>query len=162
MLDEDLSAEPVAARLENSEKILWTSHEQDAEGYFEIEVTKGGMHRFCMQNGKHLKNDGLDRQIGYMLRVRNKKRSLEEDEEGPDSRRALQLIEWASDLQDEWETLLDHYGFLRTRETQHAEISYQIMGRVVRWTIFQGGTLALIAAGQILYLRKFMETRRYL
>jgi emp24/gp25L/p24 family/GOLD len=41
-------------------------------------------------------------------------------------------------------------------------LSDSIMGRVMRWTLFEAATLMLIALGQVLYLRKFMETRRYL
>lgn len=162
MLDDNMSPRPIGARLENDEKILWSSKPGDPEGTFEIEVEEGGLHRFCLENGKHLTSDGLDRTVGWAIRVRHMPRALDDQEAGPDGLRALHLAEWASELQEEWETLLDHYSFLKTREAVHTALTDSIMGRVVRWTIFEAATLALIATGQILYLRKFMETRRYL
>ena len=161
MIDDGLSADPIGARLENDEKVLWSSHLGASEGTFEITIEEGGLHRFCLENGKHFTSDKLDRTLGWAVRVRGPSRSLDE-EAGPDSQRAQLLVESASELQEEWETLLDHYSFLRTREGVHKQLTDAIMGRVVRWTVFEGLTLALIAAGQILYLRKFMETRRYL
>jgi hypothetical protein len=162
MLDDGLSSKPFGARLENSESVVWTSKPGDTEGTFEVAIKEGGLHRLCLENGKHFPPDGMDRTVGWAVRVRRPSRALDDSEEGPDGQRALQMAEWASDLQEEWETLLDHYTFLKTRETTHTELTGQIMRRVVRWTIFEGATLALIATGQILYLRKFMETRRYL
>jgi hypothetical protein len=165
MLDDGLSADPIGARLENDEKVLWSSKPGDSEGTFEYTAeSEARKYRFCLENGKHLvSKDNLDRTVGWAVRVRNKApRALEDSEAGPDPKRAQQLVQWASNLQEEWETLLDHYSFLRTREATHKVLTDQIMGRLIRWTIFEGVTLALIAGAQILYLRKFMETRRYL
>ena len=161
MLDDELTPEPVQARLENSERILWHSEEGDFEGMFEIPA-EDVVHRFCMENGKHLMSDGMDRRIGWAVRVRPRARSLDEDTEGPDSERAMEMVDYASELQEEWETLLDHYGFLRTREAQHKMLTESILARVIRWTVLEGGLIAFIALGQVLYLRKFMETRRFL
>mmetsp|Transcript_28120 Transcript_28120/g.31117 ORF Transcript_28120/g.31117 Transcript_28120/m.31117 type:complete len:225 (+) Transcript_28120:65-739(+) len=163
-LDDELPADPVSVSLENSQKILWSSRMGDSEGTFEIEAEEGGLHRFCLENGKrNPSRDNLDRNIGWAIRVTpSHPRSLRDDEQGPDALRAVKLADEARELQEAWETLLDHYGFLRTREAFHNTLSNQIMTRVVRWTFLEGMVLVLIAGGQILYLRKFMETRRYL
>jgi len=157
-----MSPRPIGARLENDEKVLWSSKSGEREGTFEMEISEGGLHRFCLENGKHFTPDGLDRTVGWAIRVRSFSRALEDQEEGPGGQRALHLAEWASDLQEAWETLLDHYSFLKTREAVHSELTDSIVGRVMRWTLFEAATLTLIATGQVLYLRKFMETRRYL
>lgn len=163
LLDDQYSAFPVVARLENDEKVLWTSQLGDREGVFTQQVeVDSGVHRFCLENGKRQLADRVGRTIGWSIRVRPVPRALDEHEAGPDELRALHLAEWASELQEEWETLADHYSFLRTREAVHSELSDSIMGRVMRWTLFEAATLMLIALGQVLYLRKFMETRRYL
>ena len=161
VLDDELTPQPVQARVENSEKVLWHSMEGDFEGTFEVPA-RDVVHRFCIENGKHLVSDGYDRTVGWALRVRPRPRALDEDEEGPDNERAMEMVDYASELQEEWETLLDHYGFLRTREVQHKILTDQILARVMRWTVLEGGLVALIALGQVLYLRKFMETRRFL
>jgi emp24/gp25L/p24 family/GOLD len=157
-----MSSDPIVARFESDTTVLWSSTPGDPEGTFELEVHDGGLHRFCLENGKHEMGDGLDRTIGWAVRVRPLARSLGEGEEGPDALRALNLADWASELQDQWQTLLDHYSFMKAREVMHTELTDSILGRVVRWTIFEAVTLILIATGQILYLRKFMETKRYL
>ena len=162
MLDDDLSSSPVSARLESNEQILWSSHITDTEGMFEVTTQVGGKHRLCLENGKHFKGDGLDRHIGWAIRVRKQARALGENMIGPDQERALKLVNWAEDLGEEWETLLDHYGYLRDREATHAILSTSIISRVIRWTILEGLTLLLIALAQVMYLRKFFEKRRYL
>lgn len=173
MLDDGLSPKPVQARVEDSEKVLWHSEMGDIEGYFEIITTDdegeealgngSGMHRFCLENGKHLFSDGNERTIGWAVRVRPwAPRALDDGVAGPDQERALNLVQSAGELQDEWETLLDHYGFLHTREAHHKVLTSQTLGRVIRWTFVEGLLLTLIALGQVLYLRKFMETRRFL
>lgn len=161
-MTEEEEAWAVQARLETNERVVWFSNEGEAEGAFEFRADSGGLHRFCVENGKHLEADGVERQIGWALRVRSLPRSLEEDIQGPDQQRALQLVEWASELQESWETLRDHYGFLKRREFLHKQLTEQTLSRVIRWTSVEGLVLALIAVGQVLYLRKFMETRSYL
>lgn len=162
LLDDDLSSTPISARLESDEKILWSSHSTDTEGIFEVTTHVGGKHRLCLENGKHFKDDGLQRHIGWAIRVRKQARALQEDVIGPDQERALELVNWAEALGEEWESLLDHYGYLRDRETTHTVMSASIMSRVVRWTILEGLSLFLIAFCQVMYLRKFFEKRRYL
>mmetsp|Transcript_16567 Transcript_16567/g.38044 ORF Transcript_16567/g.38044 Transcript_16567/m.38044 type:complete len:205 (-) Transcript_16567:538-1152(-) len=163
VLEEELIPDPVQARLEDSKKVLWFSNVGEEEGMFEIQVDEGGLHRFCLENGKHLESDGYDRRIGFSLRVRSLQeiRSLQ-DEEGPDEERALQLVEWARDLEDSWANLLDHYEFLKAREDLHKRLTEQTLSRVIRWTFLEGVALTLIALGQVMYLRKFMETRQFL
>ena len=170
LIDDAASANPVAARIENDEKVLWSSQPGDREGVFELHLmedlssTSGErLHRFCLENGKHFpQEDSLDRTIGWAIRVRPVPRALDEDHAGPDSERALQLAEWASELQEEWMILLDHYNFLKTREGLYGELSDHLLGRVMRWTLFEAVVLVIIATGQVLYFRKFMERRRYL
>jgi len=163
LLDDDLSSTPISARLESDEQILWSSHSTDTEGMFEVTTKVGGKHRLCLENGKHFRGDGLDRHVGWAIRVRKQAtRALEEGVLGPDQERALELVSWAESLSLDWESMLDHYGYLRDRETAHTIMSDSIMSRVVRWTILEGLTLLLIALAQVMYLRKFFEKRRYL
>jgi hypothetical protein len=150
--------------LESDEAILWSSHSTETEGIFEVTTHVGGKHRLCLENGKHFKDDGLQRHIGWAIRVRKQQalRSLREDVVGPDQERALDLVYLAESLEEEWDSLLDHYGYLRDRETTHTVMSASIMTRVVRWTILEGLSLFFIAFCQVMYLRKFFEKRRYL
>jgi hypothetical protein len=61
---------------------------------------------YCIKNGVGNINDNQDRTVGFMVRVRPPSRALDGSEAGPDGERALQLVEWASDLTEGWETLL--------------------------------------------------------
>jgi hypothetical protein len=164
VLDDDLSAAPISARLEamGGTGVLWTSSPGESEQLFEVHTDSSLEYKFCLENGVRLQGDGLDRHVGWALRLRHPERSLPQDEQGPDTARALALVDLAADLSSEWASLLDHYGYLRSREFAHRILSEEIMSRVVRWTVVEGMVLLLIALGQILYLRKFFERRRYL
>ena len=127
---------------------------------FEVTTQVGGKHHLCLENGKHFKGDGLERHIGWAIQVRKQARALGENMIGPDQERALKLVNWAEVLGNEWETLLDHYGYLRDQEVMFAILSTSIISQVIRWTVLEGLTLLWIALAQVMYLRMPFEKRR--
>lgn len=161
VLDDELSADPISVRL-NDEKgrLLWKSIPGESEQIFELHVKRGGRFSLCLSNKDDHEN--LDRTVGFALRVRAASRALTDMVQGPDGEKALELIEWAEELTEEWDTLLDHYDYLRSREAVQEELSDKIFQRVMRWTIVEALLLITIASAQVLYFRKFFEKRRYL
>jgi hypothetical protein len=106
-LDDGLMADPISATLVDMDgNTLWTSRPGVSEGEFDLHVKRGGRFRLCLKNGVGTINDGQDRTVGFMIRVRPPSRAIEGSLSGPDGERALQLVEWASDLTEGWETLL--------------------------------------------------------
>ena len=161
VLEDDESAEDISVKLlDERQRVLWNSVPGESEGTFELHVNKGGRFSLCLQNDGD-EEDG-DRTVGFALRVRGRSRALGDEEVGPDGEKALELISWAEELTEEWDTLLDHYDYLRSREAVHEELSDKIFKRVMRWTLVEAALLITIACAQVMYFRAFFEKRRYL
>jgi hypothetical protein len=106
-LDDGLIADPFSATFVDMDgNTLWTSGPGASEGEFDLHIKRGGRFTLCLKNGVGTINDGQDRTVGFMIRVKPPSRAMEEKRSGPDEERALQLVEWASDLTEGWETLL--------------------------------------------------------
>ena len=109
----------------------------------------------------------VERNVGFGVRVHPlpRGRNLEkttEDEEGPDSERAAILLDRGEQLLDDLADLMDHQAYLKLREEAHRELTERTFTRVVRWSVLEAVVLVAVASGQVLYLRKFFEQRRYL
>jgi hypothetical protein len=159
-LEDNLSSDPITVNLKDETgRILWKSV-GEPEAVFDLHVKKGGRFSLCLSH----KGDDSDRvrTIGFALRVRPPSRALDGAISGPDGEKALELMDWAEELTEEWDTLLDHYDYLREREAAQEELSRKILQRVMRWTLVEALLLMTIASCQVLYFRKFFEKRRYL
>lgn len=146
--------------------VLWKSDKEESEETFSISV-KGSTHcEMCFYlddkvDDDKVNNGGLP--IGFNLRVHPAvERTLPEGEVGPDARRAIELVQQVDDIVVSWQTLLDHFDFLRNREAQHTVLTSQILSRVMSWTVIEAILVIGMAVGQVLYWRKFFEQRRYL
>lgn len=161
MLDDELSADPISVKLKDEKgRLLWKSVSGQSEATFDIHVKKGGRFSLCLHHRGD--DEELDRTVGFAVRVRSPSRALADMVQGPDGEKALELIEWAEDLTEEWDTLMDHYDYLRSREAIQEELSEKIFQRVMHWTIVEAVLLITIATAQVMYFKKFFEKRRYL
>jgi hypothetical protein len=173
LLDDELSPDPLNVILYNNDfDVVWHSESGATEGSFRFpKVT--GRHLLCIQNGKLGKeegshddgyddrvDDGEERTVGFALRVIPPSHVMEE--EGPDEHDALLLMERAEALYEDLAELEDHQGYLREREAAHREIAEKTFAYIWRWTLLEAFVVCAISTSQVLYLRKFFETRRYL
>lgn len=178
-LDDGLDPDPVRVTLYGADgKRVWQSDDGASEGSFH--VLGVGRHMLCVVNGHGDAiaqddsedsgdgADGMDRTVGFSVRVRPvaRGRDLEfdepDEEEGPERARATQLVEMADDLMDDFEDLRDHQAYLKLREAAHRELSEQTFTRMVRWTAVEAVVLAAVAGAQVVYLRRFFEQKRLL
>ena len=105
--------------------------------------------------------DGIDREIGFSIHVVPPVRGIE-GEAGPDDRLTSHLIELSEKLMEGLDTMTDHQEYMRERENRHTLLADSTFNRVVHWTFLEALLLILISFGQVLYLKKFFEQRRYL
>jgi hypothetical protein len=105
--------------------------------------------------------DGVDREVGFAIRVIPPRRGIE-GEAGPDDRLTAHLIELSEKLMEGLDTMTDHQEYMRERENRHTLLADSTFNRVVQWTLLEAVVLVLISFGQVLYLKKFFEQRRYL
>lgn len=144
---------------------VWRSKSGASEGTFSLFGT--GKYQLCIQNGSmgnddyFAPKDGIDREVGFAIRVVPPERGLE-GEAGPDDRLTANLLEKSARLMMGLNTLSDHQEYMREREFKHTTLANATFNRVVQWTMLEALVLMLIACGQVLYLRKFFEQRRYL
>lgn len=144
---------------------VWKSEKGASEGKFNLYGS--GKYELCIQNGR-LGNDdfiapkdGEEREVGFAIRVEPQSRGLEK-EAGPDDRLTANLLELSMKLMDGLHNMGDHQEYMRERENKHTILAQMTFDRVVQWTVLEAIVLMLIACGQVLYLRKFFEQRRYL
>lgn len=141
----------------------WRARPGMLEDQFSFTAPPNKRYLLCFETDR---NDHLDPDTmigaGFNLRVHPLPRSLEADEVGPDAQRALDLVESSLEIEDYWESMLDHFDYLRKRESVHREISSGIMSRVLRWTLIEAGLVVTMATLQVMYWKKFFEQRRYL
>lgn len=143
--------------------IVYQSSSDESEDVFSIGVDAGRKYVWCFEYDEEDEDDDIEPMlVGFNLRVVPVPRSLPDEEIGPDAQRALELVETAELVQNDWQNLMDHYDFLRNREGLHAELTMQIHNRVMGWTLLEASLVILMAVGQVMYWKKFFEQRRYL
>ena len=144
---------------------LWHSEEEDHEEDFNIPVDAVGKYELCFELETDPNNDEYPETytVGFDLRLEPvATRALDEDEKGPDTQQALEIIKSAQSVETSWLNLVDHYVYLRNREALAVQLSQQIQNRVMGWTVLEAVLVILMAVGQVMYWKKFFETRRYL
>jgi hypothetical protein len=162
-LDDSLSPNPVSVLLLDSDlNQLYKSKRGLSEDLFELQVNsdsdkKQSRLSLCVQNGIHHKSrDKLDRSVGVNVRVSSIPKAELLQEEG------AMLLSFSQSISNKLYDLQNHMDYMRARESAHREVAEQTYTYVVRWTVLEAIVLVCVAAAQILYLRKFFETKRYI
>lgn len=144
---------------------IWHSEEDEHEDDFSVNVEPVGKYELCFELETDPATDDYAESyaVGFNLRLTpSVARALDTEEKGPDTEKALELIESALKVETDWKNLVDHYVYLRNREASAVQLSQQIQDRVMGWTILEAVLVIGMAIGQVLYWKKFFETRRYL
>lgn len=165
-LDDDVDGSliKVSVKNEKTNEVKWESPKDHAEGSFRLNVDPA-KYSLCFQSSVTGEDDENTRDatdVGFSLRWIPPPRSLPDQEEGPEAKRALTLMDKASSIDQDWQNMLDHYDFLRTRESNHRELIEAIFTRLWKWTLIEAVLVVFMAFLQVMYLRKFFEQRRYL
>jgi len=144
-----------------------------AGGYKLNEEEKSSMHL----HGHPVQDDAFDytnsdgelRTIGFTLRLRpvegTEAARLQKEKSKSDNAADEQqnkLIDMTMALRDEMELLLDHQEYIKKRESDHRHIVEQTFSMVRKWTILEAIVLVTVAFGQVTYLKRFFETKRFL
>lgn len=197
LLDDGVSSGPLSVALYNNKmKSVYQSRFGRSEDTFSVVSTAGERFMLCIKNGFGLHKgrlarsdgkmddddetggrDGLDRSVGWALRVRSVDAHAqwmrEKDgktpgdadnnkEKSESEKKAEALLELGGDLIDALENMADHQSYLREREAAHRALAEETFSAILFWTVAEALVLASVAGGQIVYLRRFIEKRRYL
>jgi hypothetical protein len=168
-LDDELSSDPVSVVVIDSQQqhVLYRSKRRSSEGEFKIDIKQDQKVTLCIQNGivtagrgrktpSERSHDGQDRTIGFTFSVEPKNEVQEL------STKNDKILQTASDLTRELRNLYNHHEYMRTREGKHRELVEMTFSQLMMWVILEGVTVIMIAGGQILYFRRFLERRRYM
>jgi emp24/gp25L/p24 family/GOLD len=168
-----VSAEPLLVYVMEAgkdEKILWRSKPADASGSFRVPIT--GVSRgywMCLQNSNHAPDnhqdekehpDHVTRMIGFNFRVE----SIHE-KPAPLVFTDQQQDEWkekSGAVEQEMRTLVNHHDYMRMREANHRSVVESTFASTLLWTMLELGLAILVAAGQVMYFRRFLERKAFL
>jgi emp24/gp25L/p24 family/GOLD len=169
-LDDELSSDPLSVVVldDTEQHVLYRSRRRASEGNFKFKLKPDQKVNFCIQNGiatagrgrksvtPDRRHDGKDRTVGfsYSFEVTNEALELKTQN--------AKLIQTAMDLTRELGNFYNHHEYMRTREAKHREVVEKTFSQLMMWVILEGVTVILIAGGQILYFRRFLERRRYM
>jgi hypothetical protein len=187
LLDDELDPKAVSVTIlrEDSQHVVWQSKPGKSEGIFRLtDATE--KYEICFSNGlndwskkRNTEKQGndeyeyeadddsyeLDRHIGFNVHVNDiaiMDNANQIDAPSKAEIHAKFLIDLSDTLSMKLYDMVDHQSYLKEREFVHRELSEQTFSRVVGWTVTEAIALMTIAIGQIMYLRKFFESRRYL
>ena len=117
--------------------------------------------------------DGMDRTIGFNVRVnplsgtelerykaRNTKTTTSDS--GKVDGQSSRVEELSLTLREKIALLEDHQSYMKRREASHRDVVEQTFGLVMKWTLLEAFVLGLVATLQVMYLKKFFETKRFL
>jgi len=111
--------------------------------------------------------DGKTRHVGFTIRVtsnaetRLKKRNKEQVE-GPTADLLTEVTQLSLELVDQLDAMLDHEEYMKDRDNVHKDFLDSTVSLLFKWTMVEAVALITISVGQVLYFRKYFESRRYI
>eukprot|EP00560_Eucampia_antarctica_P001581 CAMPEP_0197832070 /NCGR_PEP_ID=MMETSP1437-20131217/13153_1 /TAXON_ID=49252 ORGANISM="Eucampia antarctica, Strain CCMP1452" /NCGR_SAMPLE_ID=MMETSP1437 /ASSEMBLY_ACC=CAM_ASM_001096 /LENGTH=228 /DNA_ID=CAMNT_0043435251 /DNA_START=110 /DNA_END=796 /DNA_ORIENTATION=+ len=111
--------------------------------------------------------DGKTRTVGFNIRVVEGATSrlqahTKEELKGPAAEMLKEVTQLSMELSDQLESMLDHEEYMKDRENAHKHFIDLTVSLLFRWTMLEALALMVISIGQVLYFRKFFESRRYI
>lgn len=181
MLDDDLSPNPLSIVITNQQltKRKHKSRRGAREGSFKVQVDPKELVYICIENGIVISNndgdeqeknggtkykgqnpkyrsDDLPRTVGLDFSVEEKdfNAELHQDYSG--------ILSMATGLTRELGKLRSHHEYMRSREAKHRDIVERTYTKLLLWVFLQCAGVLGMAVAQVMYLRRFLERRRYI
>jgi emp24/gp25L/p24 family/GOLD len=166
VFDDDVDGRNVDVQITNQATgvTIYRSPRGSTDGSFElVDLGPSTRIQLCFHNLYDNEN-GFDNSydVGFTIRVSSRPRGLDDGVIGPDTERALKLVEKAAEIHKDWELMKDHQVFTRNREAIHTEMSEKILANLSWWTFTESFLVIGMAVAQVMYWKRFFETRRYL
>jgi emp24/gp25L/p24 family/GOLD len=183
LLDDTLPSEPVTVVIldTKTQRMRYRSPRLATEGTFTIQLDASQRMALCVQNGvrksylhrpggyhhrrpnandvedsskppPHI--DGFDRSVGLEWQVEARNEALELQSQ------TSKLFNGAMGLKQRLRDLMSHQEYIKAREGKHRKVTEQTFSQLLVWVIIEALLLILMAIGQVLYFRRFLEKRR--
>jgi len=167
--DESLSAEPLLVYIQDAstDNLVFESNNQVRES-FEIQL-QSKRYWICIQNSKFGPNhvgeepehqDGLTRQVGLHYRVVT---SLDNSSSEGEALVVTKSREWRDQsrrLEQTMTELVNHHDYIKVREANHRIVTEKTFNAVLLWTVLEAMVVVGVAAGQVLYFRRYLEKKQ--
>jgi emp24/gp25L/p24 family/GOLD len=166
-----ISAEPLLVYImeaNEKEKILWRSSGKQSSN-FRVGLKGGSLpYWLCVQNSSHAPDAKADevehpdhkrRMVGFSFTLTD----FGEQKPSPVIFTKEHHYEWIEKSQlvlEELMSLVHHHDYLRMRESQHRQVVEATFGAVLFWTVAEATLVILLAVGQVMYFRNFLERKR--
>jgi hypothetical protein len=168
-LDDVIDSEPLSVVIIDSkeEHVLFRSRRRATEGVFRVNLKPDQKVNLCLQNGlvtagrgkkspSGRKHDGKERTVGFEYTVESKDEKSEIHTQNEKNTKA------ASELQKQINNLINHFQYMRMRESKHRQVVETTFTQLMWWVILEAVFAVLVASAQIMYFRNFLERRRYM
>jgi hypothetical protein len=181
LLDDNLPSDPITVVIldTKTQRMRYRSPRLATEGTFNIQLDASQRMALCVQNGvrksylhrpggyhhrrsndvednnkpqPHL--DGFDRSVGLEWQVEARNEALELQSQ------TSKLFNGAMGLRQRLRDLMSHQEYIKAREGKHRKVTEQTFTQLLVWVIVEAILVILMAIGQVLYLRRFLEKRR--
>lgn len=165
MEDEGVSPSDFSATITELPKghIAYQAPKGALEGSFKVETNpQSTRYSICFHNNARDDDEDNDFEVGFSIRVSNPIRAMDAGELGPETEKAFKLVEQAANIHEDWAVMLDHLDYAHNREAVNEELANSILHRLAKWTYIEALLVIGMATGQVMYWKKFFETRRYL
>jgi hypothetical protein len=174
MLDDELSTEPLHIMIiQPSNGVIYYKSPLDAsEGTFSVKLDPRQKLAVCVQNGLGRRrnprskakpsyadkagHDGLPRTVGLVINVDVRDVTLELKDT------STKLVGSATDLARRLKDLINHHTYMRSREAKHRELVETTFSHLLLYTCLEAALVIVMALGQIMYVRRFLERKRYM
>jgi hypothetical protein len=171
MLDDELDTAPLTVLIMQPSNgvTYYRSTTAASEGSFSVKLDTKQKLAVCVQNGldnkrknkykpkaKDKEHDGLDRTVGLVMNVYKRDVSVELQDTNS------KLLKGATDLTRRLKELINHHTYMRNREATHRELVERTFSHLLSYTCLEAVLVIGMALGQIMYLRRFLERRRYM
>jgi len=109
-------------------------------------------------------NQRVIRTIGFSLRIKKHTKPNVKKVEGgvvidiDDT--TDRLIDMTEDLNEKFQSLLDHMSFMKSREIVHRQLHEETFTKVVKWNILEIGAVVIVAACQVFNVWYLLNNRR--
>jgi hypothetical protein len=176
MLDDELATDPLTVIViqPSNGVVYYRSQISTSEGTFNVKLDSQQKVAVCVQNGlgrkrkpkmnakatekykEKKKHDGYDRTVGLVINVYARDMAVEL------KATSNKLLGGATDLTRRLKELINHHTYMRNREAKHRELVETTFSHLMTYTCLEAALVIAMALGQILYLRRFLERRRYM
>lgn len=171
MLDDELAAKPLTVLIMQPSNgvTYYRSPTSASEGTFSVKLEAKQKVAVCVQNGlghrrkrkwnakaKGKDNDGLDRTVGLVVNMYKRDMSVELKDTNS------KILSKATDLTRRLNQLISHHTYMRNREAKHREVVETTFSQLLSYTCLEAALVIIMALGQILYVRRFLERKRYM